>query len=92
MFDQLFARYGEKDEEIRYDDLEMIHGGKAIFIRFNPDGGRGVDFEDMIERLLEEIEKQIERIENDENENLLEIVKLYYPQDGAGSAPPAHSE
>lgn len=30
-------RYNNKDEEIRYDDLFMIHGGKFIFIRFNPD-------------------------------------------------------
>ena len=29
--------YKEKDERIRYDDLMMIHGGKFIFIRFNPD-------------------------------------------------------
>ena len=27
----------EKDEEIRYDDLYMLHSGKFIFIRFNPD-------------------------------------------------------
>ena len=30
-------RYNEKDEEIRYDDLFMLHGGKFVFIRFNPD-------------------------------------------------------
>ena len=31
------SKYNEKDEEIRYDDLYMIHSGKWIFIRFNPD-------------------------------------------------------
>jgi len=32
--------YDEKKEEIRYDDLYMIHSGKWIFIRFNPDDNR----------------------------------------------------
>ena len=69
--------YDEKDEEIRYDDLFMVHSGKWIFIRFNPDG-KGVDMEDKLDRLLEEIHSQIERIENEENEDLVEIVKLFY--------------
>lgn len=30
--------YDPLDEEIRYDDLFMVHSGKWIFIRFNPDG------------------------------------------------------
>ena len=69
--------YDPLDEEIRYDDLYMIHSGKWIFIRFNPDGGK-VDLEDKLEVLIGEIKKQIRRIENEENEELLEIVKLYY--------------
>ena len=69
--------YDPLDEEIRYDDLYMIHSGKWIFIRFNPDGGK-VDLEDKLEVLVKEIEEQIRRIENEENEGLLEIVKLYY--------------
>ena len=69
--------YDSKDEEIRYDDLFMVFGGKWIFIRFNPDG-RGVDMEDKLVRLVQEIETQIERIENEENTELLEIIKLYY--------------
>ena len=32
------SSYDKKDEDIRYDDLYMIHSGKWIFIRFNPDG------------------------------------------------------
>ena len=69
--------YDPKDEEIRYDDLYMIHSGKWVFIRFNPDG-KGVDMEDKLIRLLEEIDVQINRIENDENTELLEVIKLFY--------------
>ncbi len=71
------SRYDPLDEEIRYDDLYMIHSGKWVFIRFNPDGGKA-DLEDKLEVLVREIEEQIRRIENEENEDLLEIVKLYY--------------
>ena len=72
--------YDEKDEEIRYDDLYMIHSGKWVYIRFNPDHTRTqkVDFEDRIEILLDEMEKQIERIEEGENKDLVEIIKLFY--------------
>jgi hypothetical protein len=69
--------YDPLDEEIRYDDLYMVHSGKWIFIRFNPDG-RKVDSEDKLKVLIREIEEQIRRIENEENKSLLEIVKLYY--------------
>jgi len=69
--------YSPLDEEIRYDDLYMIHSGKWIFIRFNPDG-IGVDMEDKLVRLIEEIETQIARIEKEENNDLLEIIKMYY--------------
>jgi hypothetical protein len=55
----------------------MVHSGKWIFIRFNPDG-KGVDMVDKLERLVEEIQIQIDRIENDKNKELLEIVKLFY--------------
>jgi hypothetical protein len=81
--------YDPLDEEIRYDDLYMIHSGKWVFIRFNPDG-KGVDLfpeekrsyevaiEDKLDVLIREIDKQISRIENEENIELLEVVKLYY--------------
>jgi hypothetical protein len=69
--------YDQHDEEIRYDDLYMIDSGKFIFIRFNPDG-KGVDMEDKLDRLVEEIYTQIQRIENEENTELVEIVKLFY--------------
>jgi hypothetical protein len=77
--------YNEKDEEIRYDDLFMLHGGKFIYIRFNPDkfkdkNGKSVNpmLYTRLPVLKKEIEKQIKRIENDENSELLEIIKLYY--------------
>ena len=69
--------YDPKDEDIRYDDLYMMHSGKWIFIRFNPDG-KGIDMVDKLDRLMHEIQTQIDRIENDENNELLEIIKLYY--------------
>jgi len=69
--------YDTKDEEIRYDDLFMVHSGKWVFIRFNPDG-KGVDMDDKLTRLVEEIHIQMKRIENGENTELLEVVKLFY--------------
>ena len=69
--------YDPHDEEIRYNDVFMVHSGKWIFVRFNPDG-KGVDLEDKIPVLLEEIHRQTERIELGENDKLVEIIKLYY--------------
>lgn len=80
-------KYDLNDEEIRYDDLFMLHGGKFIYIRFNPDkfkdkNGKSVNpmLYTRLPILKEEIEKQIKRIENEENIKLLEIVKLYYSE------------
>jgi hypothetical protein len=63
----------------------MLHGGKFIFIRFNPDkfkdkNGKSINptLYTRLPILKEEIEKQIERIKNEENIELLEIIKLYY--------------
>lgn len=69
-------RYDPKDEELRYDDLFMVHSGKWIFIRFNPDG-KG-DMVDKLNRLIEEIHFQIMRIQHSENTELLEVIKLFY--------------
>jgi hypothetical protein len=77
-------KYNKHDEEIRYDDLMMIHGGMFIYIRFNPDSYRenGVlknpPIEERLEALKKEIEKQIKRIKNDENTELMEIIYMYY--------------
>ena len=76
--------YNIADEEDRYDDLYMVHSGKWIFIRFNPDSytinGRRCN-PNIIKRLpvlMDEINKQIQRINNGENEELVEIIKLYF--------------
>ena len=55
----------------------MIHSGKWIFIRFNPDG-KNVDLEDKLHELVRVIQQQIKVIEREENKELLEIIKMYY--------------
>ena len=72
--------YDEKDEEIRYHDLYMLHSGKWVFIRFNPDvmGVRQEPLAERLERLIGEVALQTGRIEREENVELLEVVKLYY--------------
>jgi hypothetical protein len=70
--------YDKHDEEIRYDDLYMIHSGKWIFIRFNPDDNVSkMDIEDKLNVLIETIDKCISRIETGENTELVEIIKLF---------------
>lgn len=78
-------RYNEMDEETRYDDLYMAFSGKWIYIRFNPDGfknncniSKNPNMEKRLEILKKEIEKQIKKIENDENTELVERVYLFY--------------
>ncbi len=62
----------------------MLQGGKMIYIRFNPDPYREngiIKNPPMEERLIElkkEMDKQILRIKNDENTELLEIIYMYY--------------
>jgi hypothetical protein len=79
--------YNDKDEEIRYDDLFMLHSGKFVFIRFNPDKFKDKNCKSVnpmlytrLPVLKEEIEKQISRIKKEENIELLEIIKLYYDE------------
>ena len=77
--------YDAMDEQIRYDDLFNAFSGKWIYIRFNPDKFRnkaGVSKNPTIAmRLFElkaEMEHQIQRIESEENTELLEIKYMYY--------------
>lgn len=77
--------YDEKDEEIRYDDVFMIHSGKWVFIRFNPHlykNEKGLRVNPQRDKRLAYlksfIEKQVERITNEQNTELLEIHKLFY--------------
>ena len=70
--------YDKHDEEIRYDDMYMIHSGKWIFIRFNPDTNVSkIDIDDKLDKLIETMEECISRIEREENTDLVEIIKLY---------------
>ena len=70
--------YDKTDEEIRYDDLYMIHSGKWIFIRFNPDSNVSkTDIDDKLDKLIDTMEQCIGRIEQEENTELVEIIKLY---------------
>jgi len=77
--------YNEMDEQIRYDDLYMAFSGKWIYIRFNPDKykdskglEKNINLEDRLHTLKCEIERQIIRIKNNLNNELLERVYLYY--------------
>ncbi len=76
--------YDKLDEKNRYDDLMMVHGGKIIYIRFNPDKYKenGVNKNPTIatrlKALSKVIDEQIRRVENGENTELLEIIKMYY--------------
>jgi hypothetical protein len=64
-------RYNKEDEDIRYNDVFMLHGGKFIFIRFNPDKYTNKNNETIsshishrLPKLKKEIDKQIKRIED----------------------------
>jgi hypothetical protein len=77
--------YSVMDEETRYDDLYMAFSGKWIYIRFNPDkyvAKNGKNKNPMLATrlpvLLDEIKKQITRIENEQNKELVERIYLYY--------------
>jgi hypothetical protein len=75
----------QADENIRYDDLMMLHGGKFIFIRFNPhlykdkEGKRkNPSMDTRLSMLKTTIDTEIQRIQSDQNTELLEIIKLYF--------------
>ena len=63
----------------------MIHGGKFVFIRFNPytfinklGTKKNLCMKRRMKYLEKEIIKQTDRISNEENNELLEIVYLFY--------------
>jgi hypothetical protein len=77
--------YDKMDEETRYNDLFMAFSGKWIYIRFNPDKyvnknnvNNNPTISTRLTRLHEEIDKQINRILNDENTELIERIYLYF--------------
>jgi hypothetical protein len=77
----------EEDEMFRYDDLMMLHGGKFVFIRYNPDLYIDIDGNrknpstiTRFLRLRQEIETQMKRIREEQNTDLLEVVHLFYDE------------
>lgn len=80
-------RYQE-DEENRYNDLMMMHGGPMIFIRYNPDpfrlkNGKIRKVKDMYrkKKLVERIQYWISFAEQNEKVNwLLKEEKLYFDE------------
>ena len=74
-----------RDEEDRYNNLLSSFTCKYIFIRFNPDSyndknGKKCNpsISTRLFKLKEEIDKQIKRIETEENNDLLEVKYLYF--------------
>ena len=78
--------YNKRNELNRYDNLFMDFSGKYIFIRYNPDKYKinnkikNPHFKTRINKLIQEIKNQMERINKEENTNLLEIIHLYYDE------------
>ena len=77
--------YSKEDETARYNDLMSAFTCKYIIVRFNPDSyldekklKRNPQIGSRLEVLKEEIDKQIKRIEKEENNDLLEIIYLFY--------------
>lgn len=80
--------YSQMNEQTRYNDLYMAYSGKWIYIRFNPDKYKDKDgknknphLRNRLEQLKEEIEKQMLRIKNSENKELVERIYLYYDKE-----------
>jgi len=77
--------YDNNDTDKRYNDIMMRHGSKMIFIRFNPhlyidsDGNRkNPEMPSRLNVLKSTIDTQINRINNGENTELLEVVLLFF--------------
>jgi len=77
--------YDAMNEETRYDDLYMAHSGKWVYIRFNPDKyqasngkTKNPEIATRLAVLKREIDRQIARIQRDENTELVERIYLYY--------------
>ena len=76
--------YDKVSENERYHNMFMVHGGKWIWIRFNPDSykhngiNKNPDIKSRLDTLGTEIHKQMDRIKNDQNTEMHEIIKLFY--------------
>jgi len=79
--------YSKEDELERYNDVMMAFTCKYIIIRFNPDSyldskGKKCNPQtgSRLDLLKKEMDKQLERIEKEDNKELLEIVYLFYDE------------
>ena len=77
----------KQDELMRYDDLMMLHGGKFIFLRFNPhmyinsEGKRkNPEVASRLKQLKASILHSVERIHNEQNNDLVEIQWLFFDE------------
>ena len=81
-------KYRDKqDELVRYDDLMMLHGGKFLFIRLNPDmyndyegKRRNPEMPTRLKELKQTILESIKEIKNEENKELVEVKLLFYDE------------
>ena len=76
-----------QDELTRYDDLMMLHGGKFIFIRYNPDvfvdsegKRRNPESATRLKELKTSILHSIKRIQEEDNDDLVEIENLFFDE------------
>jgi hypothetical protein len=65
----------------------MLHGGKFVFIRFNPDmytdnegKRRNPEMYTRLKTLKETIIESVEEIKNEENDELVEVKFLFYDE------------
>jgi hypothetical protein len=65
----------------------MLHGGKFVFIRFNPDmyiddegKRRNPEMPTRLKALKETIIESVEEIQNEENDELVEVKLLFYDE------------
>jgi hypothetical protein len=79
--------YDESDTNIRYDELMLTQGAKMIFIRFNPHvyidshgKCKNPEMTTRLKLLKLTIDEQVERINAEENDELLEIVPLFFDE------------
>ena len=80
--------YCPQDEVARYNDLFMVHAGKWVFIRFNPDPytdargkRRNPTIATRLRRLAQEVEHAVEEIRAGNGEvvgQMVRIVHLFY--------------
>lgn len=76
--------YPKNDDFERYNQIVLSFTSKYIFIRYNPDKYKrngiviNTDTTTRLKALSNEINKQIQRINSNENTDLLEIIHMYY--------------